>query len=74
MSVRLAQPFLLLFNQQLGKTDQIDKQHVPDLESKIALRFRGHTFIFTAKRKPPAIIFRHRRFNGAWAFVRKWSG
>ena len=67
----LSQPFFLLLDQELGKTDQIDKQDVPDLESKIALRFRGHTFIFTAKRKPPAIIFRRRRFNGAGAFVRE---
>jgi hypothetical protein len=43
---QFVQPLLLLLDQELGVTDQIDEQNAPDLEAKIVLRFRRHNFSF----------------------------
>jgi hypothetical protein len=36
------QPLLLLFDQQLGVTNNIDEQDMPDLQSQLVVLFPGH--------------------------------
>jgi hypothetical protein len=40
---QLAQALPLLLDQELGITDQIDEQHMPDFEAKILLGFSRHS-------------------------------
>ena len=40
-------PLLLLLDQQLRITDDVDEEDMSDLEPKIVLRFRGHAVILT---------------------------
>jgi hypothetical protein len=43
-----AQPLLLLLDQQLGITDNVEEEDVPNLEPKIAFGFSGHQEIILA--------------------------
>ena len=56
----LVQPLLLLLDQELRVTDDVDEENMPDLEAKIVVRFRHRLFL------PEAIrcgdVFLRRRF------------
>jgi hypothetical protein len=42
----LVQPLLLFLVQELGVTDNVDEQHMPDLQMEIVVGFRRHEPIF----------------------------